>query len=340
MLLASLTYPYVLDAIAECDRLGREEFLKTHGFAKAHEYFLLHGGRAYDSKAIVGVAYSLMVGEKHTAKDFSGGRVLADRLRLLGFEVTGDMDWKLEEQILACDLLYENGWLTIPERDQRVVELSKFLRSQWVYSGSIPEYRSTNSVHRKIEDLRTAHPDHAGTATRGGRLSAQVARAFATDPAKMHAVALNLQSNRQLDLPLDYTTDETEEDQSPLDESASVEDLVTAVEGRELRRMVRVYERDPKLRQQKIALSRKNRGSIACEVCGFDFEHAYPGRGDGYVEVHHVMPLHTTGAKMNGVDDLVLLCSNCHRMIHRRANWLTPDELRAIVVPMPVGGKA
>ncbi len=330
--MASLTHSSVLNAIAECDRLGREQFLAKHGFDKAREYFLLHGGRAYDSKAIVGVAYSLMTGEAHTAKDFSGGKVLADRLRLLGFDVTGDMDWKLEEQVLACDLLASNNWLTIPERDPRVVQLSTFLRSQWVYSPSIPEYRSTNSVHRKIEDLRTAHPDHVGTTTRGGRLSAQVAQAFATDPAQMHTLAVNLNNNQQLDLPLDYTADDIEAP-LPLTESASADDLVNAVEGRAIRRMVQVYERDPKLRQQKIALSRKTRGSIACEVCAFDFERVYPGRGDGYVEVHHVTPLHTTGAKMNGIDDLILLCANCHRMIHRPPNWLTPDELRAIVLP-------
>ncbi|MDJ0106532.1 HNH endonuclease [Rhodococcus erythropolis] len=332
--LSKLTHPYVLRAIDECDNLGREEFLATYGFAKAHEYFLLHGARAYDSKAIVGFAYSLMTGEKYNAKDFSGGRVLADRLRLLGFEVTGDMDWKLEEQVLACDLLYQNNWLTIPERDPRIVQLSNFLRSQWVYSASIPEYRSTNSVHRKIEDLRTAHPDHAGTATRGGRLSAQVASAFAADPSTMQRLALSLNETGQLDLPLDYVESEVDE-QPPLTDTASVAELVTAVEGRAIRRMVQVYERDPKLRKQKIALSWKIRGSIACEVCDFDFEKTYPQHGEGYVEVHHVAPLHSIGITTNGVDDLVLLCSNCHRMIHRSAKWLTPEELRAIVMPSP-----
>jgi predicted HNH restriction endonuclease len=29
--------------------------------------------------------------------------------------------------------------------------------------------------------------------------------------------------------------------------------------------------------------------------------------------------------------DLALVCSNCHRMIHRRARWLTIDELRDLV---------
>jgi 5-methylcytosine-specific restriction enzyme A len=29
--------------------------------------------------------------------------------------------------------------------------------------------------------------------------------------------------------------------------------------------------------------------------------------------------------------DLALLCSNCHRMIHRSKQWLTPDQLQKLV---------
>ena len=31
------------------------------------------------------------------------------------------------------------------------------------------------------------------------------------------------------------------------------------------------------------------------------------------------------------LDDLILICANCHRMIHRHNPWLTPDHLRALV---------
>lgn len=89
-----------------------------------------------------------------------------------------------------------------------------------MYALSIPEYRSTNSVYRKIEDLRTSHPDHAGTATRGGRLSAEVARAFVIAPEKMHLTALTLRSDRQLNLLLEYSTDALDDEQQPLSASA------------------------------------------------------------------------------------------------------------------------
>lgn len=47
----------VLKAMEEFDALGREVFLKRYGFGIAHRYFLVHGGKKYDSKAIVGVAH-------------------------------------------------------------------------------------------------------------------------------------------------------------------------------------------------------------------------------------------------------------------------------------------
>ncbi len=34
-------------------------------------------------------------------------------------------DWTEEEIILACDLVAQNGWRAIPDRDPRVIELSE-----------------------------------------------------------------------------------------------------------------------------------------------------------------------------------------------------------------------
>jgi hypothetical protein len=47
----------VLDAIAEFDRLERNRFLKKYGFGPSRSYWLVHDGRRYDSKAIIGAAH-------------------------------------------------------------------------------------------------------------------------------------------------------------------------------------------------------------------------------------------------------------------------------------------
>lgn len=78
----------VVRAIAEYDRLGQERFLAEHGFGRATAYLLIYRGRSYDSKAILGVAYTFATGVRIGAHDFSGGvHGAAGVLRKLGFEV-------------------------------------------------------------------------------------------------------------------------------------------------------------------------------------------------------------------------------------------------------------
>ena len=80
----------VLRALAVCDELGRDEFLRQYGFKRARSYVLVHDGKAYDSKAIVGVAHGFLPGEEHpiASSQFSGGEIRVARLlRKLGFTV-------------------------------------------------------------------------------------------------------------------------------------------------------------------------------------------------------------------------------------------------------------
>ncbi|MHB1560361.1 MAG: hypothetical protein ACYC61_23160 [Isosphaeraceae bacterium] len=80
----------ILKAIEEFDLLGRDQFLERYGFGPAKRYFLVHGGKTYDSKAIVGVAYGYENPPHGPLKsqEFNGGRdTVQDCLERLGFEV-------------------------------------------------------------------------------------------------------------------------------------------------------------------------------------------------------------------------------------------------------------
>ncbi|MFB4316337.1 HNH endonuclease [Actinomadura sp. 21ATH] len=89
--LSPITREAVLDAIAECDRLGRNRFREEYGFDPARQYLLHYNGAYYDSKAIVGVAYRSVAGRPLKAGEFSGGRQTVGRLLTrLGFEVITD----------------------------------------------------------------------------------------------------------------------------------------------------------------------------------------------------------------------------------------------------------
>lgn len=91
MSLSELTSPQaVRKALDEFDHLGRTAFLNKYGFGQAHEYFVQHNGRLYDSKAIAGAAFGFQHVSRGPLKsgDFSGGEVtVRAKLEELGFTV-------------------------------------------------------------------------------------------------------------------------------------------------------------------------------------------------------------------------------------------------------------
>lgn len=70
-------------------------------------------------------------------------------------------------------------------------------------------------------------------------------------------------------------------------------------------------------------------GHLFCEVCGFDFSDTYGELGDDFIEAHHRVPLSESYDLVEtSVDDLAMVCANCHRMLHRTKPWLTVEQLR------------
>jgi len=76
-------------------------------------------------------------------------------------------------------------------------------------------------------------------------------------------------------------------------------------------------------RNQKIIKLKKNyvlrsKGKLDCEVCGFNFENNYGLLGKEFCEVHHKNAIaNYDGEDITTIDDLAILCSNCHRMLHK-----------------------
>lgn len=81
-----------------------------------------------------------------------------------------------------------------------------------------------------------------------------------------------------------------------------------------------VRERDPRLVKQKKEQFVKEHGHLYCELCSFDFERFYGDLGVDFIEVHHVIPIAKPGVRTTTLSDLMCVCANCHRMLHRNAN--------------------
>lgn len=324
MTLRDVTRPAVLAAVAEFDRVGRDSFLAAAGFGPAKNYYLDLDGSLYDSKAIVGYAHGISGDRPWRSEDFTGGdKTVADLLRSHGFVVrfVRNPAWTRDEIVLVCALVEAKGWRTIAQEDPKAIALSGLLQSPAIHpvEGRGADFRNPAGVERKSSDLVSRHPTFRGRRTNGNRLDQVVVDAFLERPAEMRAEATDIEAA------LRRWSDEAPAVPDPdLEGAAREEGGVRLVE--HLRR-----ERDPSLKPRKIEQAKKQGLSIACEVCGFDFLQAYGPRGRDYIECHHRTPLHVTGPTKTSLNDLALICSNCHRMIHRTSPWLATEELAGLV---------
>lgn len=95
--------------------------------------------------------------------------------------------------------------------------------------------------------------------------------------------------------------------------------IISAVEGTLQLKSHYRRERSRKLIAQKKEQYKKLNGLLRCEVCGLSFVEIYPkSLGEDFIEVHHKTPLSQIESTVRTtLDDLLLVCANCHRMIHR-----------------------
>ena len=128
--------------------------------------------------------------------------------------------------------------------------------------------------------------------------------------------------------PYDYIGSPSEDNESTVTEESGVIPE-SENEGRRVLYYTTRYERSPRNRAEAIRIH-----GTKCQVCGFDFSEVYGEIGEGFIEVHHISPLSSKNAvvRIDPSTDLVCLCANCHRMIHKAPNGVySVDELRSMI---------
>lgn len=92
-------------------------------------------------------------------------------------------------------------------------------------------------------------------------------------------------------------------------------------------------ERNSKIVKEKKRITLKEKGHLKCEVCSFDFFEFYGEDGYGFCEVHHLIPLHKSdGVIITKSSDLAIVCSNCHRIIHKTTPMISISELSKKII--------
>ncbi|WP_374220514.1 HNH endonuclease [Ralstonia pickettii] len=212
----------------------------------------------------------------------------------------------LSERGYRCELWGTNGWRTVPVT-YALARPEAIVRCRECHGSVRLHVAGPKGIPRAHAEHRIGHPGcslgHYFNGTRTPHPSPVVAPSDAASTS----------------------SDITVED----DESAFPE-------GRESFKLHRHLERDQKLPRRLKECRLRETGKLECEVCSFDFTATYGSVGEGFIEAHHRTPVHQlNGKQKTKAIDLALVCSNCHRMLHRADPQLRVEELRARLLAKP-----
>jgi 5-methylcytosine-specific restriction protein A len=72
---------------------------------------------------------------------------------------------------------------------------------------------------------------------------------------------------------------------------------------------------------------------LSCFICGFDFQTFYGQIAEGFIHVHHLLPLSEIGVEyeVDPIKDLRPVCPNCHSIIHRRKPLYSIEEVQSFI---------
>jgi 5-methylcytosine-specific restriction protein A len=231
--------------------------------------------------------------------------------------------WNEDEIILALDLYFALEWNEMEPTCEKVITLSKLLNAIHLAignSGKGQNYRNPNGVSMKLQNFKALDPRYQGKGLgRGSKLDQEVFQRFQNDQPDLRKQASQirelLSSNQMLELV------------KPINE----DDWTGDPEGGIIYRLHKTRERSGILAQKKRSQVLAATGKLECEVCSFDFKSTYGDLGNEFCEVHHRTPLsQLSGETKTQLEDLAVVCSNCHRMLHRMKE-MSMDGLRELI---------
>lgn len=218
--------------------------------------------------------------------------------------------------ILALDLYFEMEYAgEASDDDARIAALARLLNSLPLRDGA--KGLEGRDVSLILGDYLRYDPNRAVMQARIGETAERVWDTFASDPERLRQTAESIRANASVE---------------PM-RGSDLESEIEFEEGRILTRIHFVRERNATLVETKKRLMLTQTGKLDCEACGFDFKAKYGDLGEGFAECHHLAPVASlTPGTNTRLADLCVLCSNCHRMIHRlmarNSTFTTPAHLR------------
>lgn len=230
--------------------------------------------------------------------------------------------WSRDELILTLDFYKRHSPKFPGKHSEEIQALSETLNklSRITETTGDERFRNASGVYMKLMNFRRFDPNNKGSGLQRGNKDEEVVwNLFSGKESALRDAAEAIRrfaSSGETGIATIQMGDEEE-------------DFAEANEGRLLTKVHLQRERSAKIVEKKKNQFLSQHGRLFCEACGFDFQRVYGERGLGFIECHHIRPVsELKPGDRTKLSDLALVCSNCHRMIHRKRPWLELLDLR------------
>ena len=113
--------------------------------------------------------------------------------------------------------------------------------------------------------------------------------------------------------------------------SEDSDDLFSVTEGGRKLRAHKIIERNQRIVRKAKKEYLKKCPTLDCQLCEFSFVKTFEVQ---YIEAHHIVPLgEFEGIRNTNIDDFLMICSNCHIMLHRNPNINSIQDLKNLIKP-------
>lgn len=213
--------------------------------------------------------------------------------------------WIVDELILALDVYFTLTPRDLVPTNPIIIELSELLRSLPIHKIELGDnkFRNPNGIAMILGNIRRLDPCFtAKSLAHGSKLQKKVWTNYADKKDYLHKVAAAIRNC----LPLPFTYNLLPD----LAESDFIQGSILYQYHSYVENNLAIVSH---LRDRALT-----RGRLQCSRCGFDFLMTYGDIGEGFMECHHAIDI----TKYNNMmriknSDFPLVCSNCHRMLHR-----------------------
>ncbi|HAL72766.1 MAG TPA: HNH endonuclease [Verrucomicrobiales bacterium] len=228
----------------------------------------------------------------------------------------GNPDWTREETILALALYFEIGGKKSSKHD-RIKELSELLRRMPYHAIASRQqsFRNADGVSFKLQNLRSVATGEG--LSNVSKIDREIWGEFGSRPEELRIEAIRL---KDAVISLEKLISEPE-------------DQDQFKEGRLITELHKRRERNKALRA-KLLKSRRKKGPLRCEICDVGSNLPNTCYEDAIFEAHHTNPM-SEGERITNLNEVVLLCANCHRLLHRaiatNKKWLAVSDARTLL---------